>query len=85
MSKYRINIEEKVTFNHEVIIESNEDTDYIESILDDIGDETDNLEDAIEYLEENGCNILKTYEDDDGIYSEIEKDGLEEIKEDEEY
>lgn len=85
MSRYRINIEEKVTFNHEVIIESNKDIDYIESILDDIDDEADNLDDAIEYLEENGCDILKTYKDDDGIYSEIEKGGLEAIKENEEY
>jgi hypothetical protein len=85
MSRYRINIEEKVTFNHEIIIESDKDVDCIDSILNDLDDEVDDLDDATRYLEENGCNILKVYRDDDGIDSEVESDDLEEIEESEDY
>ena len=45
----------------------------------------DDLDDATRYLEENGCNILKVYRDDDGIDSEVESDDLEEIEESEDY
>lgn len=76
--KYKINICEKITYNHETTIES--DSTNIDHILDE-AEKADCLDDVLDNLRERRCEIVNFVKDEDGSNTEIEIDDLEELKE----
>jgi len=76
--KYKINICEKVTYNHGAVIES--DSTNIDHVLDE-AQKADCLDDVLFNLKQRGCKIISSCRDE-GDYGEIEIDDLEELKED---
>ena len=76
--KYKIIVNEKVKFDHEVILEVN-DTLNIDSILDKAQNNS-SFSDVLDTLREQGCEIIVAIEDECGDNDEIVIDDMEEIK-----
>jgi len=74
--KYEINVNEKRTLNHTIILEVEDGVD-LDSILDAAQKES-SLSDVRYSLREQGCDIITVSEDEDGD-SEIEIDDMFEV------
>jgi len=68
--KIKIQVNEKVTFAHDVVVEVPKNVD-IEMLLDK-AEKTDSLDDVTYILEKSGCKVIKILRDDSGMDYEIE-------------
>ena len=68
--KIKIQVNEKVTFAHDVVVEVPKNVD-IEMLLDK-AEKTDSLDDVTYVLEKAGCKVIEIIRDDSGMDCEIE-------------
>lgn len=77
MAKFKISIDEKVTFQHEMIVEA-KSANELEEVLDQIEREARHRDDVDSILEANGIKVLEFTEDGSGDV-EIEIPDMEEV------
>lgn len=77
MAKFKISIDEKVTFQHEMIVEAKTENE-LDEVLDQIESEAIHRDEVDFILEENGIKVLEFTEDGSGSV-EIEIPDMEEI------
>lgn len=77
MAKFKISIDEKVTFQHEMIVEA-KSANELEEVLDQIEREAIHQDEVDSILEANGIKVLEFTEDGSGNV-EIEIPDMEEV------
>ncbi|BAO05236.1 hypothetical protein CF067_17525 [Clostridium sporogenes] len=80
--KYKIIVEEKVSYQHEIEINTEEDEDYIENILDEVDRDYPciTVDDVIHKLADNEIKIEELIEDNSGQDCETEIIDFYEVK-----
>ncbi|KOF56639.1 MULTISPECIES: hypothetical protein [Clostridium] len=80
MAVHKLSLSENREFNHIIYVESNFDTDYVDSVIDDIAGDSICTDDIIADLEQKGFTIKNTCLDEDGEISEFEFEESEELE-----
>ena len=79
--KYRIEIEERISYSHTAEIECDYERGELELILDETENDIQHHRDIIVELEANGIKVITFDEDEDGNYDDFEFADIEELKE----